>query len=91
MKVYPSSSMKKNYNEIVNVCRKSQEPIFLTENGEVDLVIMDIETFGHREKLLDLREQLLSVEEERVAGSKEYTIDELDKILDEVIQGYRKY
>lgn len=91
MKVYPSSSMKENYNEIVNVCRKSQEPIFLTENGEVDLVIMDIETFGHREKLLDLREQLLSVEEERVAGSKEYTIDELDKILDEVIQGYRKY
>ncbi len=91
MKVYPSSSMKENYNEIVNVCRKSQEPIFLTENGEVDLVIMDIETFGHREKLLDLREQLLSVEEERVAGSKEYTIDELDKILDEVIQGYRKH
>ena len=53
--------------------------------------MMDIETFSRREKLLDLREQLLFVEEERVAGSKEYTIDELDKILDEVIQGYRKY
>lgn len=91
MKVYPSSSMKENYNEIVNVCRKSQEPVFLTENGEVNLVIMDIETFKRKEKMLDLREQLLSIEEERVAGSKEYTIDELDKILDEVIQGYREY
>ena len=51
---------------------------------------MDIETFSRREKMLDLREQLLSVEEDRIAGSKEYTIDELDEILDEVIQGYRK-
>ena len=40
--------------------------IFLTENGEVDLVIMDIETFKRKEKLLDLREQLLSVEEENI-------------------------
>ena len=46
--------MKENYNEIVNVCRKSQEPIFLTENGEVDLVIMDIETSKRKEKMLDL-------------------------------------
>lgn len=74
----------------MNLCRDSQEPIYLIRNGEGDLAVMDIETFSRREKLLDLREQLLSVEEERVAGSKEYTIDELDEILDEVIQGYRK-
>ena len=75
----------------MNLCRDSQEPIYLIRNGEGDLAVMDIETFSRREKLLDLREQLLSVEEERVAGSKEYTIDELDKILDVVIQGYREY
>ena len=75
----------------MNLCRDSQEPIYLIRNGEGDLAVMDIETFSRREKLFDLREQLLPVEEERVAGSKEYTIDELDKILDEVIQGYRKY
>lgn len=74
----------------MNLCRDSQEPIYLIRNGEGDLVVMDIETFSRREKMLDLREQLLSVEEERVAGSKEYTIDELDEILDEIIQGYRK-
>ena len=33
-----------------------------------------------------LREQLLSVEEERMVGSKQYTIDELDQILDAVIK-----
>lgn len=86
MNTYPSSSMKENYDELVDLCRESQEPIFLTENEEVDLVIMDIETFKRKEKMLDLREQLLSIEEDRMAGSKQYTIDELDQILEAVIK-----
>lgn len=90
MNIRPSASIRQNYNEIADLCRDSQGPVYLTRNGEGDLVVMDIETFSRREKMLDLREQLLSVEEDRVAGSKEYTIDELDKILDEVIQEYRK-
>ena len=90
MNIRPSASIRQNYNEIADLCRDSQEPVYLTRNGEGDLVVMDIETFSRREKMLDLREQLLFVEEDRVAGSKEYTIDELDKILDEVIQEYRK-
>ena len=76
---------------MVDLCRESQEPVFLTENGKVNLVIMDIETFKRKEKMLDLREQLLSVEEERMVGSKQYTIDELDQILEAVVQGYREY
>lgn len=90
MNIRPSAAIRQNYNEIADLCRDSQEPVYLTRNGEGNLVVMDIETFSRREKMLDLREQLLSVEEERIAGSKEYTLDELDEILDEIIQGYRK-
>lgn len=90
MNIRPSAAIRQNYNEIADLCRDSQEPVYLMRNGEGDLVVMDIETFSRREKMLDLREQLLSVEEERIAGSKEYTLDELDEILDETIQGYRK-
>ncbi len=90
MNIRPSASIRQNYNEIADLCRDSQEPVYLTRNGEGDLVVMDMETFSRREKMLDLREKLLSVEEERMAGSKMYTIDELDKILDDVIQEYRK-
>ena len=70
MNIRPSAAIRQNYNEIADLCRDSQEPVYLTRNGEGDLVVMDIETFSRREKMLDLREQLLSVEEERVAGSK---------------------
>lgn len=47
---------------------------------------MNIENYNHREKMLKLREELLAVEEDRVAGRKGCTLDELDAYLDEVIR-----
>lgn len=44
----------------------------------------------YREEMLKLREELLLVEEERKAGKKMYTIDELDEILNEVIDNTKK-
>ena len=67
------------------ICVETAEPIFLTKNGEGDLVVMDIETFSRREKMLQLREELLSVEEDRLAGRTRCTLDELDSYLDDMI------
>lgn len=44
----------------------------------------------HREEMLKLREELLLVKEERKAGKKIYTIDELDEILNEVIDNAKQ-
>lgn len=44
----------------------------------------------YREKMLKLGEELLLVEEERKAGKKVYTIDELDEILNEVIDNAKQ-
>ncbi len=46
---------------------------------------MDIETYNRREKMLKLREELLAVEEDRMAGRAGCTLDELDVYLDDVI------
>lgn len=85
MNIRPSAAIRQNYNEIAELCRKTTEPVFLTKNGEGDLVVMDIETFERREKMLKLREELLAVEEDRMAGRAGYTLDELDGYLDDVI------
>lgn len=47
--------------------------------------MMDIESFARREKMLRLREELLSVEEDRMMGKTGIGVDELDTYLDEVI------
>ena len=87
MNIRPSAAIWQNYHEIADLCRSSQEPVYLTRNGEGNLVVMDIETFSCREKMLNLRKQLLSVEEDRMAGNKGCTIDELDKYLNDIISG----
>lgn len=85
MHIRPSAAIRQNYNEIADLCRKTAEPIFLTKNGEGDLVVMDIETYNRREKMIQLREELLSIEEDRIAGRSGCSLDELDAYLDEVI------
>jgi len=56
MNIKPSAAIRKNYNEISKLCKQSREPVYLTKNGESDLVVMDIEAFARRESLLRLRE-----------------------------------
>ena len=52
MNIHPSAPIRQNYNEIADLCRKTAEPVFLTKNGEGDLVVMDIDTYNRREKML---------------------------------------
>ena len=85
MNIRPSAAIRQNYNEIAELCRKTAEPIYLTKNGEGDLVVMDIDTFNRREKMLKLREELLAVEEDRLTGREGISLDELDTYLEGLI------
>lgn len=85
MTIRPSATIRQNYNEIADLCRSTMQPVFLTKNGEGDLVVMDIGAFEKREKMLELREALLSVEEERLAGRNGVSVDELDCFLNDII------
>lgn len=86
MNIRPSAAIRQNYNEIADMCRKTAEPVFLTKNGEGDLVVMDIETYNRREKMLKLREELLAVEEDRMRGSKGYSVDEVTAMIRSAIK-----
>lgn len=88
MNIRPSAAIRQNYNEIAEICKKTGEPVYLTKNGEGDLVVMDIEAFNRREQMLKLREELLAVEEDRMAGNMGCILDELDEYLDGVIARY---
>lgn len=88
MNIRPSANIRQNYNEISALCKATGEPVYLTKNGEGDLVVMDIEAFTRKQKMLELRERLLTVEENRLAGNVGIAIDDLDhelkRIIDEV-------
>ena len=69
--IKPSAEIRQNYNKISSLCKEKKVPVFLTKNGEGDLVVMDISTYDEREKRLELRERLIEVEEKRLAGVKD--------------------
>lgn len=85
MNIRPSAAIRQNYNEVADMCRKTAQPIFLTKNGEGDLVVMDIATYERREAMLNLREELLAVEEDRVRGSKGYSVDVVAEMMRKAI------
>jgi len=87
MLIKPSTALRNEYNTIADLCKAKQEPVFLTKNGEGDLVVMSIETYRFREEMLDLREKLLAAEANRLAGAKTYSTQEVGERLRGLIDG----
>lgn len=83
--IKPSSELRKNYNSIADICRKTKVPVFLTKNGVGDTVLMDMDTFNRREDDLATAERLLAAERLRLQGTQGYTVDEFEKNMRKAI------
>ena len=86
MHIKASAAMRSNYNEIARLCKESGEPVYLTKNGEGDLVVMDIEAFERRAKELRLAQNLFGVRSARQNGAKGHSLDEVRGILTKTIE-----
>jgi len=76
--IKPSTEIRKNYNSIAEICRATKTPVFLTRNGEGDMVIMDLDTYNRREEDLAAAARLLAAEKARQEGTRGYSIDEFE-------------
>ena len=81
MIIKASASLRNGYTEISEMAKRTKEPIYITKNGEGDLVVMNIDAFERREQILQLRAKVLQAEQERMEGAETLSASEARKRL----------
>lgn len=71
------------YLILSNLAKETKEPIYITKNGDGNLVVMNIEAFEQREQMLKLRERVLKAEQERIEGQPTVSVSEARRRLRE--------
>jgi prevent-host-death family protein len=67
------SSLRHRTREIASICHKKDEPVYLTTNGEGDLVVMTIDHYERLKGQVDLFEKLGVAQAQSAAGKKGIT------------------
>lgn len=68
--IKPISDLRNRAKELSRLCHDSDEPIFITRNGEGDMVLMSLAAYERLQAQLDLYRLLDEAETDVAAGDR---------------------
>jgi prevent-host-death family protein len=75
------SSIRNKTRDIASLCHEKDEPVFLTTNGEGDLVVMSIDHYEKLKARVELFEKLAVAQAQAASGEKGFTHAQVMKKL----------
>jgi prevent-host-death family protein len=85
--IKPISSLRNKTKDIASFCHEQNEPVYLTKNGEGDLVVMSIEHYERLKARVELFGKLSVAQAQAAAGEKGFTHSQVMKKLRQRLHG----
>jgi hypothetical protein len=77
MIIKPSNGLRNEYTQISKLAKASGEPIYITNKGEADIVVLSMDAFEEREKMFRHRDSIYESEFARLSGAPTYSVDDI--------------
>ncbi|MBU1679011.1 MAG: type II toxin-antitoxin system prevent-host-death family antitoxin [Bacteroidetes bacterium] len=75
--IKPISDLRNKSNEISKLAHNFNEPIFITKNGEGDLVVMSMQHYSKLQLKLDILAKLSVAQNQKAASDKGKTLKQV--------------
>ena len=75
--IRPVSDLRNKFKAISKTVHRYEEPVFITKNGQSDMVVMSYDCYKKLETRLKLYEKLSVAETEDTGGTATYSLEEV--------------
>ena len=86
MEIRSATALRNDYDGMVRLSKEKQTPIFLTRNGDGEMVFLPIELWEKREAELNLLEELLRRERSMLSGNHTASMNQMASMSEEILR-----
>jgi PHD/YefM family antitoxin component YafN of YafNO toxin-antitoxin module len=86
MEIKSATALLNDYDSIVRLSKEKRAPIFITRNGECEMVFLPIELWEKREAELSLLAEMLRRERSMLSGSRTMSMDQMEAMTEEILR-----